>query len=1139
MRFLRSHSTVWLLGAFVALGAAGRADAQAPATINGRVTSDAGVPLQGANVLITELSISVGTNAQGQFTVQVPAARVSGQTVQLRARSVGFQPAARPVVLRSGTQTVNFELKTDVLRLSEVVVTGVAEGTERAKVPFSIGRVTEKDLVVPAMDPMRALQGKVAGLRIAQVGGRPGQAPEIMLRGPTSINAQGRGTNPLIIVDGVIMNNIQTLNELGGLDIESVEVVKGAAGASLYGTRAANGVITITTKRGSNAGDGIKVGFRSEYGFSDLNSISYGMPLNHQLQLDETGTRFCVAGSSNIAPCSRTVDWMKEIMRINNVAADTTRTPVSLQWNALTVGGGELTNVFQSQTWPGQYYVPLAQVLRRNPTALGQIDANGKLGGVRFYAAGSYQDEAGAIRGLNGTQQRRGRVNLDYDPRKDFTVSVSTLYDNGTQDLRNGGSSNGSIFGQVLRGIAIGTDLLARDTLGRYLIRSGGANLRSPTGNGAGSSLYDTENLADKETSGHFIGSATGRYFPADWVTVEGTFGYDNRQRTSKNYEVKGYRTLSFDASQNFGQIRFRNRSDESMNGSLTATLRKQLLSDLNGKLTFRTLADQNVIKNNGSSAEQFVVSDIYRSENATSNKNSTSDEQTIKNVGFVTGTTLDYKDRYTVDAYYRYDGSSLFGAGNRWAPYGRVSGVWQFSKEPFWHVGFISDARLRGSFGTAGTPPQFVAQYETYTVSSTGVVSLGQAGNSKLRPEVTAELEGGVDFTLFNRLGIEATHSRSQTKNQILPVNTPAALGFSTQWQNAGTLQNRTWELAANLPVVNRKDFSWSIRGAFDRTRTFITELFVPEFVMDAGTGQGTASLFHVTANTAKSNGFPQNRLGNIWGRKFYRTCGDLPSAVQAQCGDGQPFQRNDQGYIVWVGQGNTWRDGITKNLWSTVLPAAQSPWNYPLSFGHPIVDRPLKGQPGEGVGIQQILGNTLPDFRLQFSNNVSWKRLSAYILFDGTFGQDIQNQGEAWGLLDLSSSEFDQAGKSVETAKPVGYSWRAGGTEGAGTGGFYDQLGPNNYNVESGSFVKAREVSVTYHLGRVRGVGDWTLGLIGRNLFTITNYSGLDPEVGATSAVNGGSTTNGTGSGLLNAVDAFGFPTLRTFTFSVSTRF
>jgi hypothetical protein len=278
-------------------------------------------------------------------------------------------------------------------------------------------------------------------------------------------------------------------------------------------------------------------------------------------------------------------------------------------------------------------------------------------------------------------------------------------------------------------------------------------------------------------------------------------------------------------------------------------------------------------------------------------------------------------------------------------------------------------------------------------------------------------------------------------------------------------------------------------------------------------------------------------NRLGNIWGRKFYRRCGELPSSVRSQCGAGKAYQVNDDGWVVWVGEGNSWRDGITKNLWQTKLPGSQSPWGdkVPLFFGHPIVDRPLRGEPGEGLGIQQIIGNTFPDFRFGWSNTMQYKKLSLYGLFEGTIGHDIYNQGEGWGLLDFSSSHFDAAKKSVETAKPMGYQWRAGPSESTGTGGFYDVLGPNNYVVEDGSFVKLREVSLTYDLGDIRGIGDFTLGVVGRNLFTFTDYTGLDPETGAT----GGSNTNGTNSGLINQVDAFGFPTLRTFTFSVSTRF
>jgi TonB-linked SusC/RagA family outer membrane protein len=1128
------------------IGSAAMAGAQ-NAVITGSVTSNVGQPLPSANVFITEMGISVVTNPQGTYTITIPAARVSGQAVNLRARAFGFQPQVRLIRITEGSSTYNFTLAQDVLRLNEVVVTGVVEGVERSKVPFSVGRLTTEDIPVPALDPVRALAGKVSGVRIAQTSGRPGATPEIMLRGPTSINATGRGTGPLIIVDNVIMN-VGSLEELGGLDIESVEVVKGAAGASLYGSRAANGVITIRTKRGSGQ-DGIRFSTRSEYGFSDLNSLDYGIPVNHHLQLDETGRRFCVQGSGNIAHCSRTLDWMTEIMRINNVNADTTRTAQNVQWN--NPSGGELVNLFQSNPWPGQRYNSLAQVMQRNPVILNSIDATGKVGNVRFYASGSYQDEQGAIQGLEGTQHRRGRINLDYDARQDLLISVSTLYDNATTDLRAGGSGGGTtgggIFGQLLRGAPVGTDYLARDTLGRPIVRGGGGSLRG-TGNGGGTFLYDMENRFDTRYANRFIGGLTGRYFPREWVTFEATFGYDNRRRRDDFWLVKGYRTQGISTPNNSGRIEFRNLDEDALNTSLTATFRRQFRTDLNARLSFRGLYEENNQVINESEGQIFLVEDVYTTTNASTNKNATSSSETIRNTGVFAGVDVDFKDRYIVGGTFRYDGSSLFGPGNRWAPFGRISGVWRVSQEPFWNVDFVDDLRLRASLGTAGNRPRFNAQYETYTVLATGITSL-QAGNSKLKPETTTETEVGTDFTLFKRLGVELTYAHASTRDQILPVNTVASLGFTRQWQNAGTLLNKTWELALNAPVLTRRDLNWTVRGTWDRTRTFITELFTPEFVMDAGTAQGTGSTFRISSSRAKSNGFPINRFGNIWGRKFYKKCSDLPASIQSQCGEGRAFQRDDKGWLVWVGDGNSWRDGITRNLWQTVLPASQSPWNYPLQWGHPIVDRPLRGEPGEGVGIQQVLGNVFPDFRFTVSNNLQYKRFNLYALVDATMGHDIYNQGEGWGLLDFTSSYFDQGEKSVETAKPVGYSWRAGGTEGAGTGGFYDILGPNNHVVEDGSFAKLREVSLTYNIGQVRGWGDWTVGLVARNLYTITNYTGLDPEVGCgnnpagacggTVNTSGGSQTQGTGSGLINQVDAFGFPTLRTFTLSLTTRF
>jgi TonB-linked SusC/RagA family outer membrane protein len=1102
------------------------------ARITGRVTSDQGVPLPGANVRILTLNISVGTNEQGAYTIEIPAARATGQTVQLQARSFGFLPIARQVTIATGANlTENFSLKTDVNRLSEVVVTGVVgEAVERAKVPYAVSRLAQEDIPVPAVDPITALAGKMPGVRIASLNGRPGENPEIMMRGPTSINAAGRSQRPLIIVDGAVMN-VGSLDEIGGLDIESVEVVKGAAGASLYGSSAANGVIVIKTKRGGNQ-EGVRFNVRSEYGFSDLNSIDYGMPVNHNLQLDETGKRFCVSGSSNVAACSRTIEWMKEIYRINNVAADTIRTPQVLQWSSPSIGDGSLQNVFQAQIWPERYYNSLAQVATNNPFSLNAIDATGRVGAVRFYASGSYQDNQGATKGLKGQQHLRGRVNLDFNLREDLQMQASTMYDRGTTDLRTGGSSNGGIFGQLLRGAIPATDYLARDTLGRPIVRGGGSGFARPTGNGAGTFLYDMENLYNTRETNRFMGNMTSTYFPAEWVTFEAAFAYDNRGNVDERYFEKGYRTFTSSTALNNGQMRLINGDNEAYNAHVSASMRRSFRSDLNGKLSLRAHYEREDFYENRGQGEAFQVKDVYTITNTTLQKTAESENESTRAMGLSAAAGVDFKDRYILESAIRYDGSSRFGDGERWAPFGRVSAVWRVSEEPFWNLGFMNDFRLRASRGTAGSAPRFTAQYETYTVTPTGI-QLGQAGNSRLKPETTTETEVGTEFTLLNRLGVELTYAHGKTKDQILNVGTPSSLGFATQWQNAGTLENKTFEVALNLPVISRRDVSWSMRGTWDRTRTHITELFAPEYVQDAGTGQGTGSFFLVTARKDKSNGFPANRYGNIWGRRFYTSCGSMPASVQSQCGPGKAFQVNNQGWVVWVGDGNTWRDGITKNLWQTKLSAANSPWNFPLWWGMPIIDRPLRGEPGEGTGIQQIIGNVMPDFRFTFGNNFRYKKLTLYALLDGTIGHEINNQGEGWGLLDLSSAYFDQGGGTVETAKPIGYGWRAGGSEAAGVGGFYDILGPNNYNTESGSFAKIREVSASYQFGAIRGFGDWSLSLIARNLATFSNYSGYDPEVGAT----GGN--NLSGSGLINQVDAFDFPTLRNYTFSISTRF
>ena len=187
----------------------------------------------------------------------------------------GSEPSAtrrrrRPITVTAGAQTLNFTLLPDVNKLSQVVVTGVTQGTEQKMLPFVVAQVSSADMPVPNSNPLAELQGKVTGANIVSASGRPGSVPSIVLRGPQSINATGRDQSPMFIVDGVEQIASASIADINPNDIESIEVVKGAAAASLYGSRAGYGVISVTTKSGKATGEGVRFNTHAEFGASDI-----------------------------------------------------------------------------------------------------------------------------------------------------------------------------------------------------------------------------------------------------------------------------------------------------------------------------------------------------------------------------------------------------------------------------------------------------------------------------------------------------------------------------------------------------------------------------------------------------------------------------------------------------------------------------------------------------------------------------------------------------------------------------------------------------------------------------------------------------------------------------------------------------
>jgi hypothetical protein len=432
------------------------------------------------------------------------------------------------------------------------------------------------------------------------------------------------------------------------------------------------------------------------------------------------------------------------------------------------------------------------------------------------------------------------------------------------------------------------------------------------------------------------------------------------------------------------------------------------------------------------------------------------------------------------------------------------------------------TDLKLRASVGQAGNRPQFSAQYETYSIGNNGIaLSLDQIGNKQLRPEVSTETELGIDMELFSKYGLTVTHSSNIIDQQILPVSVPGIAGFQSKWQNVGELSNKTIEVSLNVPIIQTRDLNYSVRLNYDATTSTISRLDVPEFFVSAAGQQGSETMFKIIQG---------GKMGEMYGRRFVTSCSDLPVTHQALCGGaGKDYQKNSDGFVVYVGAGNKLDEGITKNLWMTRLASASAPWNggtgrEPLSWGMPILMRTATGSvPALSVG------QALPKYRWSIAQTGSWKKFSAYALLDATVGKSVWNEARQWSYGDFMHRDADQAGRTVASAKPIGYYFRA--VSSGGIGGLYDVLGPNNNTVEDASFVKLRDVSIGYRLGRLAGIGDWNLTLIGRNLITFTDYKGFDPEVG----LSGGNL----GSGVLNAIDAFGFPNLRTISFQIGTSF
>ncbi|HSJ09526.1 MAG TPA: TonB-dependent receptor, partial [Longimicrobiales bacterium] len=649
---------------------------------------------------------------------------------------------------------------------------------------------------------------------------------------------------------------------------------------------------------------------------------------------------------------------------------------------------------------------------------------SGRVGSTTFFSSLGHSRQAGAIEGLKGFERFNGRINLSQRVGDQWNIELNSYLARSTLDGTNQ-EEGGVGFFRLTRTPAV-VDIRQRDELGRLFIRtnlgSAGVQNENP--------LYSFENIQREDVRWRYLVGGTVRYTPLHWMDADGNISIDRLNNNFKQFSNRGFRTTNNNPATNNGLIFNGVNNSQSLNASTGLTLKPQLTDRIASRITARWLYEQQEGDNRSLQGNLLRVADVDAAANVTNTQSISSSTNRTRQMSVSAGAFLDLYDRYTLDFAIRRDGNSRFGEDNRWQTYWRGSGAWLMAREEWFPSDAVSVFTVRGSYGTAGNVPSYAAQYETYNIGAGGTLNAATLGNPNLRPEVVTEVEVGTDIELWERYGLTLTYANSLSRDQILPVPIAVASGFPTQWQNAGELRNQTWEGALTVPIVrNRGGFTWTARANYTQNRTMVEKLNVNPFFIGTGL-QATGDVFRVEEGV---------RYGAIYGRTFMTRCNQLPSAFQSQCGGaGSAFQRNDEGWLVWVGQGNNPNMGITHNLWNAVLPAASAPYGVQAAWGMPILIRDEE----TGSPLRLQVGNSLPDYRIGMSHTIQYRSLSIYGLVEGAFGRDVWNQGRHWSFLDFLGKEIDQAGKSVEEAKPIGYYYRAGpgpGGNNSGIGGFY----------------------------------------------------------------------------------------------------
>ncbi|MCB0571928.1 MAG: SusC/RagA family TonB-linked outer membrane protein [Phaeodactylibacter sp.] len=1095
-------------------------------TVTGTVTDEENTPLIGASVLVKGTTSGTVTDIDGKYSLRVP----DGSNTLVFSYT-GYTSKEMGL---GASNVVDVVLSQSAELLDEVVVTALGFETKRSKVGTASSTVEGNSLVRSGeVGLLNSLAGKSAGVNIVSSSGDPGAGARIVIRGATSITGD---LQPLIVIDGVPIFNDSyygeafggqargnsgsigsgggvtqqsRLNDINPEDIANVEVLRGASAAAVWGSRAANGVIVITTKKGKyNKQKNWTVNFNSSVAFDQVNqevplTNAYGGGINGQFQFNPSGG---LSWGDRISDRSGGQDAYITDPGAAGYAgyfelSDGTRYYSLANGTANNPHGGKNSR----DTYSPYDYLFQTGTTISNSLGLSTATENGS---VYFSFANLQQD--GVIKAGSDYDRTTARLNATRRLGDKFTIEANMGY---TYSKSNRVQMGSNLNGLFLGGLRSSVDFNDDQYVGTYVNAAGQEfpdrqrAYRNPLG-ASTNSIYDNPvwmiyNIPSTSKVNRTLGKLELRYEPTTWLNFTARGGLDTY--TDEREDI--YPVIAA-GTNNGGRFTKETITRTQISTDFIARARFDLADQINMSALAGVGINDQRLDDAAANSRTFINPFSPPQLNNATNFELFNREEVTRTAGVYATLGFEFYDQLFVNLSARNDWLSTLPVDDNSVFYPAADVAWMFSKLlPSRDV--LSSGRIRGGYGQVGRGPDpYLTGIDFYapTAANTGFgegwgpgVNPGAygggfaqstiAGNPNIKPEIKTEIEGGIDLGFVkDRFNLGFTYYTNTTDDLIISVVQPSSTGFTSQIANAATIENKGIELELDLGIISKNDLSFNIYGNFTHNRNEVTEMV------------GTESLFLAGFSGGSSRAVVGEQLG-----------------------------------VLFAG---TWARDASGNL-----------------------DLDENGFPQLG-DVSGVIGDPNPDWRAGIGGLLNYKGFSLNVLFDHSEGGDIWNgtrgalayfgRAESTGVTTTLSS--DQAntlkiygGKTVAEQYPFwqnsdgSYTVR-GEVKDYGAGPVFVEeqfyrvgpgsgfTGPEENFVEDATWSRLREVTLSYNFGN--NLTNWlrgaSLSLTGRNLLLWTDYQGNDPDTNLT-----GAGQNGFG------LDYFNNPGTRTYKVTLNLNF